>query len=127
MLVLEIDSPPKGKVGVSTWLHAWTDVRTGWVGGQQGGHQSHVRLNDGQRNYVLYEGEDGSLAERPGRTCAGVVVVGRDDIGNIEVVADCEASGTNRALLDNLRKMRDAAGQPDLPEEVENGPFDAWF
>ena len=126
-LIVEIEARSKGNVGVSTWLHSWTEIRTGWVGGQQGGHQAHVRLNDGQRNLIFYEGEDGLLADSPGRTYAGVVEVGQSGLDEPEVLAECNASATNRALLDNIHNMRDAADMPPLPDEVENGPFDAWF
>lgn len=126
-LVLEIEAPAEGGVGVSTWLHAWTDIRTGYVIGQQGGHQGHLRLADGQQHYVLFAGEDGLLVDRPGRTYAGVALSDDGGLENAVHVASCEASDTNRALLENVRRARIAAKAPPLAEEELGGRFDGWF
>jgi hypothetical protein len=126
-LVLEIEDPPTGNVGMSTWISSWTDIRSGSVVGQQGGHQSHLRLFDGKQHFVLYEGENGVLSDTAGATHAGVAVLDESSNGEPLVVADCEASPTNRALLDNVRKARAAAGVPQLVEEEVGGPFDQWY
>lgn len=126
-LALEIETRPAAGGGTSTRLRSWHEIRTGWVGGQQGGHQSHLRLSDGRRSLVLYEGEDGSLAERPGRTYAGVMEAGVEGLTDARLLAECEASATNRSLLDSVRRLRQAAGVPDFPEEIDGGPFDGWF
>lgn len=126
-LLVEIEAPNARAPGVSTRLEGWTEIRTGRVVGQQGGHQSHVRLYDGQRNIIFYEGLDGELAARPGRTYAGVVEVGPSGTEEPETLAECRASATNRALLDNVRTARDAAGKPAFPEEDEGSAFDGWF
>ena len=115
------------KPDVSARLEGWTETRTGRVVGQLGGHQSHVRLYDGQRNIIFYEGLDGELADRPGRTYAGVVEVGPSGMEEPKALAECEASATNRALLDNVRTARETAGKPPFPEEDAGSAFDGWF
>ena len=126
-LVLEIEEAAEGKVGVSTWLHSWSDIRTGYVTGQQGGHQSHLRLFDGERHFVLYEGENGRLSDVPGATYAGVALMGGGLNAEPEELAACEASPTNRALLENVRKVRAVAEASELADEEVGGPFDMWF
>ena len=126
-LVLEIEAAPVGKVGVSTWLSSWSDIRKGSVVGQQGGHQSHLRLFDGKQHIVLYEGDDGPMSDVPGATHAGVALLGGSSNGELVKVADCEASRTNRALLENVRRARVAAKAPDLADEDVGGPFDKWY
>ena len=126
-LVLEIEASREGSVGVSTWLSSWTDMRTGSVVDQQGGRQSHLRLFDGKRQIVLYEGKAGLLSEAPGATQAGVALLDGDSNGEPIEVAACEASPTNRTLLENVRRTRAAAKAPNLDEEEAGGPFDVWY
>ena len=126
-LALEIEQARSGPVGVSTYLLDWTEMRTGYVGGQQGGHQSHLRLSAGNRHYIFFEGEDGLLADRPGRTYAGVALVQGDDLSEPISLAACDASPINRSLLGSTVKSREAANLAPLPQEVEEGAFDAWF
>jgi hypothetical protein len=126
-LVLEIEEATQGKVGVSTWLHSWSDIRTGYVTGQQGGHQGHLRLFDGKQHLVLYEGVNGRLSDVPGAAYAGVALVDGGSNSEPEELVACEASETNRTLLENVRKVRADAEAPELADEEAGGPFDVWF
>ncbi|HTN15831.1 MAG TPA: hypothetical protein VL094_13600 [Sphingomonadaceae bacterium] len=124
---LEIEEAREGPTGVSTWLLQWTEARTGYVIGQQGGHQSHLRLTDGLAHYIFFEGVNGQLSGAPGVTYAGIVRV--DGSGDSQPVslASCEANETNRNLLENVQRERVDAGLPELATEDVDGPFDGWF
>jgi hypothetical protein len=126
-LSLEISDKSDGPIGVSTWRGRWTDMRTGYVTGQQGGHQRHLRLSDRAGHFILYEGENGELAEVPGQTYAGVSLLEGAGEGEPVNLASCEASAANRSVVQSVRDLRARAGLPELPEEEPDGPFDAWF
>ena len=106
----------------------WSNVHVGWVGGQGGGHQSHVRFTTGNHHYVVFEGENGALSDRPGRTDSGIYV-GRGPQGDEVGYHQCgKGPDPHRdwgdALLDHAPAEVGARG---IPVEAENGPFDAWF
>lgn len=126
-LALEIQAPPKGNIGTSTHLVNWTEIRTGFVTGQQGGHQGHVRLSDGPRHFVLYEGRNGQLSNSPGKSYAGVALVTGNTDSEPQTLAECPASPINQTLLDNVQKERTAANAPPLVDEDSGGAFDGWF
>lgn len=122
-LLLETRPSARGMGNVAS---SWEEVREGYVGGQGGGHQSHLRLFDGFRQIILFEGEDGSLADRPGRTYAGALTITESNPQQ-DFRIDCAATPDNAALLDNVRAWAARTGaKPPLPED-EGGPFDAWF
>ena len=107
----------------------WSNVRIGMVTGQGGGHQSHVRFTSGDRHYIVYEGEDGTLADTPGRRYSGIYVGDGADAGR--EVANRQCRG-NSVLLGNWIGMAHDHAPPALREsgvlhEEEGGPFDAWF
>ena len=118
----ELDSP----LGVSTWRGRWTAIRSGHVTGQQGGHQRHLRLSDREGHFILYEGENGALSDAPGKTYAGVSWV-EGNGGEPVSLASCEASPTNRSVVENVNDLRVRAEIPQLAQEELDGPFDAWF
>ncbi len=124
---LEIEEARQGPTGVSAWLVRWTEARTGYVIGQQGGHQSHLRLTDGRAHYIFFEGVNGQLSETPGFTYAGIVRVGGSGDSPPVSLASCEANETNRNLLENVQRERLDAGLPELATEDVDGPFDGWF
>ena len=126
-LALEIEDRRPGPVGVSTYLLDWSDMRTGYVTGQQGGHQSHLRLFDGDRHYVLFEGNNGALSESPGASYAGVSLIEEGGSAEEVTLASCDASETNSSLLESVRRLREAAGLPALAIEEAGSPFDGWF
>ncbi len=107
----------------------WSNVRIGSVVGQGGGHQSHVRFTSGDRHYIIYEGENGTLAERPGVRHSGVYIGSGADAGNEVAHHQCRGSPV---LLGNWRDMVQDHAPPALLEagileEEPGGPFDAWF
>ena len=105
----------------------WADVRSGRVIGQQGGHQSHVRLNGRGTQYILFEGQDGQLADDPGRAYAGVLKFeGQSADEPVSEIA-CSATDLNRNVADEVRDYRRKNGKPVPAEEDPDGPFDAWF
>ena len=102
-------------------------MRTGYGTGQQGGHQSHLRLFDGNRHYVFFEGNNGALSETPGVTYAGVSLMEAGGSAEEVTLASCEADETNSSLLESVRRLREGAGLPALATEDAGGPFDGWF
>ena len=116
---------PHGR-GMGNAQSAWDEVRQGYVVGQQGGHQSHIRLYDGVRHIILFEGEDGQLADRPGRTYAGAVTqTARDPQQDFSVV--CAADAINGALVENLIDWAERTGVPRPEAEEPDSPFNGWF
>jgi len=97
------------------------------VTGQQGGRQRHVRFSAGETHYIVFEGVDGALAARPGRTYSGIAVVAGAN-GEREL-----ASLTCRgrpAIAPGFTEVVAALLPPDRRgsiEEVTGGPFDAWY
>lgn len=118
---------PKALPGArANYASTWEEIREGRVIGQQGGRQSHIRLFDGIRQIVLFEGVDGELADEPGRTYAGAFTQTEKNPEQ-DFAIDCEASETNAALARNLTRWAGETGTlPPLPEP-EDGPFDGWF
>ena len=125
-LSLEIAERRDGALGISTWRDGWSEIRTGYVIGQQGGHQSHLRLSDGSDHFILFEGENGQLSDTPGETYAGVSLV-EDAGGEPASLVSCEASPANRSVIANVRGLRARAGLPELAGEETGGSFDGWF
>lgn len=128
---------PDGKLVLVTNPHAmegatagansnWQDIREGYLVGQQGGHQGHIRLYDGHRQIILFEGMDGDLADRPGRTYAGALTQ-TDANPAQDFRVECEAGETNRQLTENLRDWAERTGGPAPVPEDAGGPFDGWF
>ena len=105
---------------------SWSEVREGRVVGQGGGHQAHIRLFDGMRQVILFEGEDGALADRPGRTYAGALTITESNPAQ-DFRIDCPASEINAQLLENVAAWAERTGAPRPTSEDEGGPFDGWF
>src|SRR5690606_13624858 len=57
----------------------WSNIRLGFVNGQQGGHQSHIRFTRGDTHYVVFEGANGQATTRPGFTYSGIAIVAGPD------------------------------------------------
>lgn len=104
----EIDiTVPRGQPGV--WQ---TQVR-----GQGGGHQTHIRFARGGYDYIVLSGADGGLADNPGLTYSGVVVM-RD----AEVVNELRCPVTSSQTDIPFSMIPDY-----IPFEDEGGAYDAWF
>jgi hypothetical protein len=118
---------PTGRTGATGKATAsWEDIRHGFVVGQGGGHQSHVRLFDGVRSSILFEGVDGALADRPGRTYAGVVTI-TEAAPDQDFQMECPATTANARIVDGVTEWAARSGaQPPRGEDVD-GPFDGWF
>lgn len=122
---LLLETRPQG-AGIGNVASSWDEVREGYVVGQQGGHQSHIRLYDGLRQIILFEGEDGQLANNPGRTYAGALTITERNPQQDFAIA-CTADETNVGLVANVRRWAESSGAK-LPQPEEDGsPFDAWF
>ena len=104
----------------------WSNVRVGTVRGQgAGGYQEHVRFSNGQTHYIVFKGQDGELADRPGRTYSGISVQSGPQGETTLASLSCSSGSTSAgSIVDavNSRSPDDA----DLSEEAD-GPFDAWF
>ncbi len=104
----------------------WSNVRLDNVTGQQGGYQSHIRFTRGSSHYVAFEGEDGQLADRPGRRYSGIAVLsgarGERTLANL----DCANAATRANLTDRLLRLISPSLAAKL-REVSGGPFDMWF
>ncbi|ANU06500.1 hypothetical protein [Paraurantiacibacter namhicola] len=116
-------SGPPSTAGVTS---SWREVREGRVTGQEGGHQSHLRLHDGYRQIILFEGRSGNLSDNPGETHAGAMTfTQRNPAQDLRVT--CEADETNAKLVENTVKWAEQTGGPVPQPEDEGGEFDAWF
>lgn len=103
----------------------WGNVHTGRVRGQGGGYQEHVRFTRGDTHYLVFRGEDGSLASRPGRTYSGIAVLG--GARGERALATLACKGGARiapGLVDGVMAQAPAGA---ALEELADGPFDAWF
>lgn len=126
-LALEIAGPTRGNIGTGTWLTDWQDQRIGYVTGQDGGHQHHLRLVTDEGSYILYEGNNGKLTDAPGRTYAGVTYwPNAANVGESTLV-QCAADGPNGRFVETVQQLRSDANLAPLAEEVADGPFDGWF
>ena len=106
----------------------WSNIHIGNVVGQGGGHQSHVRFTSGRHHYVVFEGQNGSLADVPGRRYSGIFVAAGEDGG--EQLANLECSG--RAVVPDsfaalMNHAPSAIRDRETLWEQQNGPFDAWY
>lgn len=99
----------------------WSNVHTGTVRGQGGGYQEHVRFTNGATDYIVFRGEDGALASRPGRTYSGIAVQGP---GTDRTLA-CQGSARLAASL--VEAVGARAPEDAALNELPDGPFDAWF
>ena len=121
-----ITSPNDRAEAIGNVTASWDDVRKGHVVGQGGGHQSHIRLFDGVRSFILFEGEDGALADQPGRTYAGVVTI-TQSAPDQDFQIDCPATQTNARLVASVAEWSARVGAKPPRGEDEGGPFDGWF
>lgn len=104
---------------------SWQLVREGYVNGQGGGYQSHVRLYDGTRHTILFEGANGALSDDPDHAYAGVATQNPDDPAQ-DFRFECAVDATNADVVSNLRKWAERTGGP-APEPEEGDAFDGWF
>lgn len=125
--ILEIASQTEGGMGAATWLLHWKEVRVGGVTGQQGGSQQHLRLVGEASQYMLLVGEDGLLADNPGRTYAAVLWLEGARQDDFSTLAECDVDTRNRTFLDRMARARSGAGLELHEEEVLGGPYDGWF
>ncbi len=105
---------------------SWQEVREGYVNGQGGGYQSHVRLYDGMRHVILFEGANGSLTDDPGRSYAGVATQNDGDPAQ-NLRLECEAAVPATDVVGRVREWSEGTGGPTLQAEEQGGPFDGWF
>jgi hypothetical protein len=104
----------------------WSNVHFGRVRGGGGGYQNHVRFTVGAENYVIFEGAPGNLTDSPGRRWSGIYVGLNDREGTSlgphgrPVVAQ----GWVDILREHAPRSRIEDGSM---EEVQDGPWDAWF
>ncbi|HEX4848903.1 MAG TPA: hypothetical protein VFV30_12230, partial [Novosphingobium sp.] len=121
-----VTTPLTGERRMGNAQSSWDEVRLGHVVGQGGGHQRHIRLFDGVRHVILLEGVDGSLADKPGRTYAGVVTqTPANPKQDFEIA--CPSGRVNAKLVDNVWQWAQRVGAPLPKDEDEGGPFDGWF
>ena len=103
----------------------WRNVHVDGVRGQGGGFQDHVRFTSGETHYIVFRGEDGSLASRPGRTYSGIAVLAGPQGERALATLACRGGATIAADLTGAVIDRAPPGA-ELGEETD-GPFDAWF
>lgn len=100
------------------------NVHVGMVTGQQGGRQRHVRFTSGVTHYVVFEGVDGQLADRPGRTYSGIAVLSAD---REQATLSCRGGATITPGFTVSVIAQAPAERRTALEETPGGPFDAWF
>lgn len=117
-----------GSPGLSVASKAdWSNVHIGTVVGQGGGHQTHVRITTGLIHYTVFAGLNGSLAEDPGRTYAGIDVShGKGGETAVAAIACDDGFWTAPDWTERLRAAAPPRARDQL-EEPADGPFDAWF
>lgn len=105
----------------------WSNVRIGMVTGQQGGSQHHIRFTQVDSHYIVYHGVDGQLADRPGRTYSGMVLV-------LGPQGEWEGSSLKCRGGAEIHPEFEDAVAATAPEhlraglvETEGGAFDGWF
>jgi len=100
----------------------WSNIHTGRVRGQgAGGYQEHVRFTAGETDTIVFRGQDGELASRPGRTYSGIEV--QSPQGGRTLA--CRAGAR---IAPSLVEAVSALAPPDTAlDEIAEGPFDAWF
>lgn len=105
----------------------WHNIHLGTVIGQGGGHQTHVRFTTGLIHYTVFAGENGSLADPPGRTYSGIAVT-QGKQGETQLAA-LECKGGATIAGDWTGRVRAAVPRhyQDGLDEAPGGPFDAWF
>ncbi|WP_282009155.1 hypothetical protein [Brevundimonas aveniformis] len=87
------------------------------VVGQGGGHQTHIRFRNDGYDYIVLSGEDGRLADNPGRVYSGVVVMrGEEEVARLDCPVTSYQTDISASMIPN-----------DIPTEAEGGEFDAWF
>jgi hypothetical protein len=104
----------------------WSNVRLGFVNGQQGGHQSHIRFTRGDTHYVVFEGANGQATTRPGFTYSGIAIVAGPDGGKSLGRLECGNGLDASAMAEAVRDRAPAALREQLNETLD-GPFDGWF
>ena len=92
-------------------------VWQGGVVGQGGGQQTHVRFRNGEHDYIVFSGYDGSLADNPGREYSGVAVMrGREDVRRLDCPVTSHQTEIAAAMIPQA-----------IPQETVGGDYDAWF
>jgi hypothetical protein len=104
----------------------WSNVRLGFVTGQQGGHQSHIRFTRGDTHYIVFEGANGQAAVNPGHSYSGIAIVAGPDGGKALGRLDC-GNGTDASAMADAARDRAPAALREQLNETLNGPFDGWF
>ena len=106
----------------------WRNIHVGYVVGQGGGHQSHVRFSTGDRHYIVYEGKNGAFADSPGLRHSGIYVGagpdGRRQLAYHYCRRPAAESSWPQALEEHAPPAVRAAG---VQSEEAGGPFDAWY
>jgi hypothetical protein len=103
----------------------WSNVRM-FVNRSQGGlNQDRIRISDGARHTIVYWGETGSLAERPGRRFDGVkVLVGPKGEQSAESFECTRDRSREWQPVDSIQAQAPAGWNG---EEAPDGPFDGIF
>ncbi len=114
-----------GAVTMETFM--WDEIRSVRVTGQQGGHQSHIRFSDRLDHFILFEGSNGELADRPGETYAGATILSASDPDQPRLQISCEATELNRGVVEAVRSWEIERGRPEPQAEEPGSPFDGWF
>ncbi len=104
----------------------WSNVRLGFVTGQQGGHQSHIRFSRGDTHYVVFEGANGQAATNPGYSYSGIAIVAGADAGKTLGRLDC-GNGLDASAMAEAARDRAPAALRERLNETTDGPFDGWF
>ncbi|HKX88091.1 MAG TPA: hypothetical protein VJM13_02690 [Sphingopyxis sp.] len=104
----------------------WSNVRLGFVTGQQGGHQSHIRFTRGDTHYIVFEGANGQAAINPGHSYSGIAIVAGADGGKELGRLDCGNGQDASAMAEAVRNRAPAMLRERL-DETTDGPFDGWF
>jgi hypothetical protein len=106
----------------------WHNIHTGGVVGGGHGSEDHIRFTAGPgRNpvhYIVFAGEMGDLTDHPGRHYSGIAIVRDADGRKTLATLDCKSHAqiAHDGLTGALSGLK-----PGPDDEVQDGPFDAWY
>ncbi|MES2987468.1 MAG: hypothetical protein V4808_06160 [Pseudomonadota bacterium] len=115
---------PAGKPNLDIASNSdWSNVHLGGVIGGGGGSEQHLRFTNGDHDYVVFWGVQGSLHDNPGKKWSGIhVAQGAKQVSQLACKSNTYPSSEWRELL-----------EASLPENVSEVPedkdprFDMWL
>lgn len=119
-------SEPGRPGAIAAAAMSWDEVRERQASNRRGAYQRHLRLSEGGRQIILFEGAGGALVGRASPKFAGVLTITEPNPAQ-DFRVDCPADDTNRSLLANVAAWAARTGASLPTPEEPGGPFDRAF